>query len=636
MPTGIELSAGIVVGAAKPVDAKYGPYASTAAALADIPAALRYSGLTVGVVFPDGVKEYWFKLGTQDSNFIEKTTAGSATNGVISKTYSELKALRASSSLIQGQYYKITDYQTKWYNQTVATYGGSYVLTSPVVEPLTILAIASNKFSPIAYSELYPEDIIYYDFEETINRGMRYTGTISGLKGWINRRVDTSEKNIDIPFDWRHITVNCCRADLSGVPEWDSTATYDTYNVVKLNNKVYFSVKESNVNNLPSNGSTLWRPFTGFNEGLTYFATNETNIFKAYKPDGTELLTLYADVSTRTQKYMFDGAGAEQTSTGGNVLTYVVNVKIEGASCSNIFVGPPTNIRLGSAQFNTIGLGFQYNEAGEGFNYNIIANYASGNNFGIRFYENLTNVHTHPSQRFIGNTFTIDTYRNIFGILFSSNVCGELVYHNLFPGYFNQNNIKGNFYRNLMSSNYFRRNEIGDSFYYNDINSSFDDNIIQGIFYSITANGPFYNNVIAPTFRDSTFNGYFRQNIIQGNFFENTFNGDTQYNVIGTQCHYVTVNGLFDYNTIAPSFSHCTIGSASYNTIGSFFRSLTLGNNFRKNVVEDEALFSAGDLTSATHIYNTYSCRIFKNASNVAKLSYFNASDIQTIVLPTA
>jgi hypothetical protein len=74
MPTGIELSAGILTGTNKPVDSKYGPYTSTAAALADIPAALRYQGLTVGIATASGVVEYWFKAGVADSDFVEKTT----------------------------------------------------------------------------------------------------------------------------------------------------------------------------------------------------------------------------------------------------------------------------------------------------------------------------------------------------------------------------------------------------------------------------------------------------------------------------------------------------------------------------------------------------------------------------------
>ena len=80
MPTGIELSAGIVVGAAKPIDAKFGPYASTAAALADIGPALRYKGLTIGIESGTAVIEYWFRDGTTNADFVEKITPLEAEN----------------------------------------------------------------------------------------------------------------------------------------------------------------------------------------------------------------------------------------------------------------------------------------------------------------------------------------------------------------------------------------------------------------------------------------------------------------------------------------------------------------------------------------------------------------------------
>ncbi|MFZ9964802.1 MAG: hypothetical protein ACO3GO_06295, partial [Terrimicrobiaceae bacterium] len=80
MPAGIELSAGIVVGAAKPIDAKFGPYASTTAALADIGPALRYKGLTIGIESGSAVVEYWFRDGITDADFIEKITPLEAGN----------------------------------------------------------------------------------------------------------------------------------------------------------------------------------------------------------------------------------------------------------------------------------------------------------------------------------------------------------------------------------------------------------------------------------------------------------------------------------------------------------------------------------------------------------------------------
>ena len=78
--TGIELSAGIVVGANKPVDAKFGPYASTAAALADIGLTLRYKGLTVGIETGGQVTEYWFRDGVANSDLVEKITPLEAEN----------------------------------------------------------------------------------------------------------------------------------------------------------------------------------------------------------------------------------------------------------------------------------------------------------------------------------------------------------------------------------------------------------------------------------------------------------------------------------------------------------------------------------------------------------------------------
>ena len=78
--SGIELSAGIVVGGNKPVDAKFGPYASTAAALADIGSTLRYKGLTVGIESAGQVVEYWFATGVANADLVEKITPLEATN----------------------------------------------------------------------------------------------------------------------------------------------------------------------------------------------------------------------------------------------------------------------------------------------------------------------------------------------------------------------------------------------------------------------------------------------------------------------------------------------------------------------------------------------------------------------------
>jgi hypothetical protein len=76
--TGIELSAGIVVGSNKPIDAKFGPYATTTAALADIGATLRYKGLTVGIEENGKVVEYWFSNGILNTDLVVKISPASS------------------------------------------------------------------------------------------------------------------------------------------------------------------------------------------------------------------------------------------------------------------------------------------------------------------------------------------------------------------------------------------------------------------------------------------------------------------------------------------------------------------------------------------------------------------------------
>jgi len=70
----LELPFGVKVLNPKPADAKYDnegtPYVNTTAAIAAIPAAIRYLGLTVNV----NAVEYWWKDGTTDPDLIVKSS----------------------------------------------------------------------------------------------------------------------------------------------------------------------------------------------------------------------------------------------------------------------------------------------------------------------------------------------------------------------------------------------------------------------------------------------------------------------------------------------------------------------------------------------------------------------------------
>lgn len=81
----IAVDNGIIVNNAVPLDTRYGPYSTTAAAKAAVVKPRRYKGLTVGIlqvastVYPydlplNRVMEYWWKDGTQDYELIRKQT----------------------------------------------------------------------------------------------------------------------------------------------------------------------------------------------------------------------------------------------------------------------------------------------------------------------------------------------------------------------------------------------------------------------------------------------------------------------------------------------------------------------------------------------------------------------------------
>jgi hypothetical protein len=332
MPSGISLSASVLVGNNQPVDAKYGPYASTAAALADIPVSMRYQGLTVGISAATGVKEYWFRSGTGDVDLVEKVTAGSIpTDQIIEDTYSNLMNLYNSGSLITGKYYKITDFRLTWWDYTENSYvgpdipitsgltnGGRYLLRSkgtttdsqlgaigattsvgsaftyngaacqgsatvvPVVlgqeiradqiEPLIIFAATNRQFASVAYSTIHPEDIIYYEFNTSLGWGNRFGVGFSILpnsRGWIYRRIGHQYTGIigeykagivDAPYDWRHMTFSCRRMDLSSIPEWTTSGTYQPGQIVRYREKLFTPTQDNTTGRYNENGFLIDSP----------------------------------------------------------------------------------------------------------------------------------------------------------------------------------------------------------------------------------------------------------------------------------------------------------------------------------------------------------------------------------------
>jgi hypothetical protein len=102
--SGIQLSAGIVVGSNTSVDAKFGPYADVATAKSEIGSTLRYKGLTVGILVGGSVVEYWWKDGITDSDLVVKggATAWGTITGTLSSQTDLQSALDGKQATITG------------------------------------------------------------------------------------------------------------------------------------------------------------------------------------------------------------------------------------------------------------------------------------------------------------------------------------------------------------------------------------------------------------------------------------------------------------------------------------------------------------------------------------------------------
>src|ERR1035437_2580010 len=144
------------------------------------------------------------------------STSQSGTS-VTNVTHSELTGLTSTSGLTTGGLYLITDYQT------VHTIPNTSDVNTGSTEPLLVTASSTTTLKPEAYSSLFPQDVIYYDFN---NRQDILPGC---TMGYIYRRIDTLQNN-DIPFDFRNVKFRRWQIDVTNV--WNSGTTNNQTDVV--------------------------------------------------------------------------------------------------------------------------------------------------------------------------------------------------------------------------------------------------------------------------------------------------------------------------------------------------------------------------------------------------------------------
>jgi hypothetical protein len=138
------------------------------------------------------------------------------------------------------------------------------------------------------------------------------------------------------------------------------------------------------------------------------------------------------------------------------------------------------------------------------------------------------------------------------------------------------------------------------------------------------------------TFGDITFNNTFltqaANNKIKPGFARNNIRNIFNDNNIGQDFYDNLIDPPFTYNTINGIFSENLIYDDGFST-GAFTENV-VNNNFGENITAGyfylntiNAFVSGTDFTTATHVYNSYNCTIFQNATPTLRLSYFDTLD---------
>jgi hypothetical protein len=569
-------------------------------------------------------------------------------------TYSGLTIGASTSSLVVGQYYLMTDFQTcydqpNYTNEGVAITTGNY--KTGTTEPILLLAISANEFSPTVYSTLYPKDKISYDFTWSTTE---VTG--SPAKGRITERIDQYNNRAD--YDFRAVQFIRYQAFLSEDYYGGTVSIDGSGNVVGVGTSFDSTFSVGNILGISTPGSNVIGGFvyyeiltipsaTGMTvTGTTFYSTS--NRFYSRGLSGGLRSPFQCNVPTpsytgSSQYYTFNDNENFNTYLGNNqnyndfILSNNVflngnyeDMTFGGNVVGNTFDNFMTSTTCGPFfQFNIITNNFDNNIIGSDFTYNFIECDMQGNTIVGNFDYNMlgdndgqdfdfnqvgwgfrNNFFTFSDNDFVNNKIGSNFNQNLIHYGFARNVIGTNFADNTITGTFDDNQIGNGFNGNNIKQN-FDNNVLGDSVYTNTFYGSFQTNtggpyLYNNNFYNnVTQNNlgfDFYSNNIGDAANIQNFS--FDHNSFQSGCRNNTFTGNTQFNKVGHEFYSNTISTNFSYNQIGDYFTSNTIasdfgfGGGDYrgnvigngfqgNDIGEYFYDNTIGDLFAFNVIQD-------------------------------------------------
>ncbi len=371
-----------------------------------------------------------------------KKSLGNMTN----ITYAELKTLRDNSQLVEGQYYRITDFVTTVDQKDAKSAGHRF--------DIIVLATNSNTLNENALAAKHAEDTYFnnsnldawelkYDLDNDKSK-YAWADSTNG-KGVIYRMID--EFNNDVPYDFKNIQF---------YRKWDSS-------------------------------KSLWSTISSDNTGIPCYT---------FSSSGSNSTTSFTDMSLSISNGVYSNVIKEYIISKKQTLN---NICFFGAGCdSNSFESDCYNNSFGNyCSSNSFGDGCQHNSFGNSCGSNSFGNYCYNNSFGRACGSNsFGNGCRYNSfgNSYSSNSFGNYCYYNSFGNNCSSNSFGNGCHHNSFRDFccFNSfgNGCHHNSFRDFCCFNSF-----GNDCYYNSfrISASETSALKDYIYYNHFDDGCSYN-----------------------------------------------------------------------------------------------------------------------------------------------
>jgi len=380
--------------------------------------------------------------------FATMNDVGEGGGGVTDILYNNLVSAIDEGGLVEGSYYRITDFATvHWMtevNLSEETFPyildeGNRIIHTGANEPLIVIATSSNTISTEAWSATYPQDIIKYDWNPAnwssisafVDSDDGVT-PVTGFKGVIIRREDTLLAN-KVNFDYREITYRLWNIEQTA---WDVATEYNAGSFVQYGTKIYYGL-DTGTGMEPETTEgweSYWRLLLDLNDG-----TGGMNSYVSFSSSGLYNISIdnnipIVDTSDFVDRTMF----ADDISSHNQFdeCTFVP-FTIFGTGCS----------------YNSFGIGCSSNTFGTGCSYNSFGIGCSSNTFGADCYDNsfgtgcyINSFGTRCSYNSFGtrcsynsfgtgcsyNSFGTGCYDNTFGTQCSSNTFGADCYDNSF------------------------------------------------------------------------------------------------------------------------------------------------------------------------------------------------------------